>query len=55
MPENFVFLKSKSLGMSLIDGLSADLNGKFLLENCRGTTLRVRFKKDAILEKSKTA
>lgn len=43
MPPNFDIKKSGSLGMSLIAGLSEDLDGSFSLENNNGTTLRIIF------------
>jgi len=38
MPPQFDSKKSDSLGMSLMDGLSEDLNGNFYIETNNGTT-----------------
>ena len=43
MPPHFNAKKSGSLGMSLIAGLSEDLDGSFSIESNNGTTLRIIF------------
>ena len=43
MPPHFIPRKSSSLGMSLMHGLSEDLNGSFLIETNDGTTIKISF------------
>jgi two-component sensor histidine kinase/tetratricopeptide (TPR) repeat protein len=43
MPSHFQNKKSGSLGMSLMAGLSEDLNGSFSFENDNGTAIKVSF------------
>jgi two-component sensor histidine kinase len=43
MPSNFNNKKPGSLGMSLMAGLSEDLDGNFSIENNKGTTIRISF------------
>jgi len=43
MPSNFSNKKPGSLGMSLMAGLSEDLDGNFSIENNKGTTIRISF------------
>jgi two-component sensor histidine kinase len=38
--------KPGSLGMSLIEGLSEDLDGNFSIENNNGTTIKISFEHD---------
>ena len=49
-------LKSKkgSLGMSLMEGLSEDLNGSFAIESDRGTAIRIAFVQDRTVKQSNT-
>jgi two-component system, sensor histidine kinase PdtaS len=44
--------KKGSLGMSLMQGLSGDLDGEFSLENGHGTTIRIVFTQDKIVKRS---
>jgi two-component system, sensor histidine kinase PdtaS len=46
MPSHFKIQKPGSLGMSLMAGLSEDLDGNFSIENNNGTTIRVSFVHD---------
>ena len=46
MPVHVKDKKSGSLGMSLMDGLSEDLDGKFSIENNNGTTIKISFLHD---------
>jgi len=46
MLEQFSSKKPGSLGMSLMEGLSEDLDGKFSVENKNGTTIKVSFTHD---------
>jgi two-component system, sensor histidine kinase PdtaS len=46
MPEHFSKKKPGSLGMSLMAGLSEDLEGNFALENNNGTTIKISFVHD---------
>lgn len=43
LPPDFDRLKLQSLGMSLMQGLSEDIDGKFELLSGRGTTIRITF------------
>lgn len=43
--------KTDSFGMSLIKGLSEDLEGKFIMENNNGTILKLEFKPEHPLDK----
>ena len=43
MPLHFTGKKKGSLGMSLMEGLSEDLDGNFAIENKNGTTIKVSF------------
>ena len=43
MPAGFNNDKTGSLGMSLMEGLSEDLNGNFSIENNNGTTIKISF------------
>jgi two-component sensor histidine kinase len=43
---NFAKRKIGSLGMSLMQGLSEDLNGDFAIENNNGTTIKISFIRD---------
>lgn len=46
IPLNFMDAKPRSLGMSLIQGLSEDLEGELKIENNNGTVLTVSFVQD---------
>jgi two-component system, sensor histidine kinase PdtaS len=46
MSQQFSNKKPGSLGMSLMEGLSEDLDGKFSIENNNGTTIKVLFSYD---------
>jgi two-component system, sensor histidine kinase PdtaS len=52
LPSEFNFNNKKpgSLGMSLIEGLSSDLDGEFSIENNNGTTIRVSFVHDPVVK-----
>ncbi len=43
IPENFIPRKQGSLGMSLMEGLSEDLDGHFSIESNNGTTIKITF------------
>ncbi|HTF20717.1 MAG TPA: histidine kinase dimerization/phosphoacceptor domain -containing protein, partial [Chryseolinea sp.] len=43
MPSNVAGKKQGSLGMSLMEGLSEDLDGHFAIESTNGTTIKVSF------------
>jgi two-component sensor histidine kinase len=47
IPQQFNSNKPGSLGMSLMEGLSEDLDGNFSIENKNGTTIEVSFGHDA--------
>jgi two-component sensor histidine kinase len=49
MPADFT--KTGSLGMSLMKGLSEDLDGSFSIENNNGTTIKVSFIHDMGVKK----
>jgi two-component system, sensor histidine kinase PdtaS len=51
MPTRLDSKQSGSLGMSLIAGLSEDLEGEFSIESNRGTTIRVSFKQTAVVSR----
>jgi two-component sensor histidine kinase len=51
MPENFE-KRPGSLGMSLMKGLSEDLDGNFIIENNKGTVIRISFLYDEIAHHS---
>ena len=46
--------KPGSLGMSLMAGLSADLDGKFLTENNHGTAIKISFVHDVGVKRPDT-
>ena len=46
MPAHFKDKKPGSLGMSLMAGLSEDLDGNFSIENNNGTTIKISFVHD---------
>jgi two-component sensor histidine kinase len=46
MPNDFTAKKGGSLGMSLMAGLSEDLDGNFLIENNNGTLIKISFVRD---------
>ena len=52
MPYEFSTQKTSSLGLKLIAGLSADLDGKFLIENNSGTTIKISFIPDLCIKRS---
>jgi two-component sensor histidine kinase len=43
MPSHFIGKKTGSLGLSLMKGLTEDLDGIFSIENKKGTTITVSF------------
>jgi two-component system, sensor histidine kinase PdtaS len=51
LPENFNKNKTGSLGMSLMIGLSGDLDGKFSIKNNGGTTIKISFVHDVVLNR----
>jgi two-component system, sensor histidine kinase PdtaS len=51
LPENFNRNKSGSLGMSLMIGLSEDLEGNFIIENDSGTSIKISFVHDVALNR----
>ena len=54
MPSNFTGKKPGSLGMSLMTGLSEDLDGNFSIENKNGTTIKISFVHDKGVKKPST-
>jgi two-component sensor histidine kinase len=54
MPSQGNNRKSGSLGMSLMQGLSEDLNGNFTIENDRGTTINISFADDRKVKRPHT-
>ena len=48
LPLNFDNKKSSSLGMSLIKGLSEDIDGSFSIESWKGTVLKIDFVKEKL-------
>lgn len=55
LPKNFDINKSNSLGMSLMRGLSKQLNGSFELKNEHGLTVAVTFEKEHIVDVYETS
>ena len=51
MPAHVKDKKTGSLGMSLMAGLSEDLDGKFSIENNNGTTIKISFVHDLGVKK----
>src|SRR5450755_7762 len=51
IPSSFKNKKAGSLGMSLMDGLSEDLAGKFFIENNQGTTIKIYFEYDPVVRR----
>jgi two-component sensor histidine kinase len=49
MPAHFTGKKAGSLGMSLMEGLSEDLDGSFVIENNKGTTIKISFAHGRVL------
>jgi len=47
MPSHFNNKKTGSLGMSLMEGLSEDLDGSFSIQNNNGTTIKISFVQEA--------
>lgn len=43
MPAHFTGKKAGSLGMSLMEGLSEDLEGNFSIESSKGTSIKISF------------
>jgi two-component sensor histidine kinase len=43
MPAHGTGKKTSSLGMSLMTGLSEDLDGSFMMDNNKGTVIKIRF------------
>ncbi len=43
LPEGFESRKTNSLGMNLMEGLSEDMDGNFIIENNNGTEIRISF------------
>jgi two-component sensor histidine kinase len=54
MPAHFSNKKPGSLGMSLMTGLSEDLDGKFAIENNNGTTIKISFVHDLNVKRPDT-
>ncbi len=54
IPPNFTGKKLGSLGMSLMEGLSEDLDGHFCIENNNGTTIKIAFKKEMSVMRNNT-
>ena len=54
MPENHTDKKQGTLGMSLIAGLSLDLDGNFFIENNNGTVINVSFMYDEAINRHET-
>jgi two-component sensor histidine kinase len=54
MPSHFNNKKPGSLGMSLIAGLSGDLDGDFSIENNNGTTIKISFVHDLSVKRPDT-
>jgi two-component system, sensor histidine kinase PdtaS len=54
-PSHFKNKKPGSLGMSLIEGLSEDLEGIFSIENSNGTTIKISFVHDQPVKRPGTA
>jgi two-component sensor histidine kinase len=52
LPEGFNLMKSNSLGMSLMNGLSEDINGKLSIEGPPGTSIKISFQRDCFLEEN---
>jgi two-component sensor histidine kinase/tetratricopeptide (TPR) repeat protein len=55
MPAHFAAKRPGSLGMSLMKGLSEDLDGAFSMENNKGTTIKISFVHDMTVRKHETA
>jgi two-component sensor histidine kinase len=55
MPQHFNNKKPGSLGMSLMTGLSEDLDGNFSIQNNNGTTIKILFPKDMGIKRTHTA
>jgi two-component system, sensor histidine kinase PdtaS len=51
IPLNFTEGKPGSLGMSLIQGLTEDLEGSFTIENNNGTVLKISFLHDIVVKR----
>ncbi|MGC4038499.1 MAG: sensor histidine kinase [Chitinophagaceae bacterium] len=43
LPEGFETRKKSSLGMNLMEGLSEDMNGHFVIKDSSGTTINITF------------
>jgi two-component sensor histidine kinase len=54
MPAHFTGKKPGSLGMSLMEGLSEDLDGKFTIENSNGTVIKISFVYDNSVKRADT-
>ncbi len=54
MPVHFKDKKPGSLGMSLMDGLSEDLDGAFSIENNNGTVIKISFVHDVNVKRPDT-
>jgi two-component sensor histidine kinase len=54
MPANFTGRKLGSLGMSLMEGLSEDLDGHFSIESNNGTTIKISFMKEMSVMRNNT-
>ncbi len=52
MPQQINSKKPGSLGMSLMEGLSEDLDGKFSIENKNGTIIKISFVHDLAVKRS---
>jgi two-component sensor histidine kinase len=51
IPDHFKNKKPGSLGMSLIAGLSEDIDGNFSLESSNGTTVKILFVHDLVVKR----
>jgi len=50
LPPDFDAHKSGSLGMSLMKGLSSQLNGSFIIENNQGVRIMIEFKREKVMQ-----
>lgn len=52
LPENYIHSKNDSFGMTLIRGMTEDLEGNFAIENHHGTKITVTFENLPVKVKS---